>query len=390
MVLAMTAETRTLIPVSDGNGIRVIRAFNDGEPREHREQSERGIKFFFPKAHFSSPFASHREITAAYLRDERKAWRPEETLEATDVLFTHGRVNIVGAPQAGKGTILFGISEVFEALGKPYVFIDSHYQDTAAQNVVAAIRRAEEVDAAIFVDSADYLFAGENPGLEYLKPTVKLRDIPLLLQRGGLIKRNGERVEVEGRTKLILEGLDAVTVPVALTTHDETWARLFNDLKFREQFLHHLDRYPIYEIPLNLQSKASMRRFLLEHNVPENLAEFLLTMESNSFVYGALTHLLNDKEKVAFIFEAIKNFPVLKALVRPRGEGEVEKKKQYDGRREEFLPKLFAVAAYAASPYVLKDPETAKDFLNDVRSMARIILELEHARVHLAFLRKMK
>lgn len=288
--------------------------FESNGPREKREGSYGGIKFFkgAPLPNHGIMLDTYRSLSLETLRETHKVWRPEETLEAAKPFFEEGRVNVVGAPQSGKGTILFGLSEICDQFGWGYVFIDGHHQETPAEQVVATIQEAEERGIPIFYDSLDYLFAGYR----------KIRDLP--------------KEKQEKRTPKIMNALVNVKVPLAITHHDEEWAKLFLDPQLVGRFSDQIRKFPVYRIPDSFQSPESIRRFLLDQNVPPQEAEFLSQFPWNKPKEHELVILFdrlgkeNPDQFVKTVFAATASFPVLKELVRDA--------------RETFMPFLIKIA----------------------------------------------
>lgn len=351
---------------------------NGSAPRESRERNRGGVKFFkgsgLPDQTKRIQF--YKTITADDLRDarnmQRRVWRPEETIEAAKLFFEKGRINIVGEPQSGKGTILYGLSEICHRNGWGYVFIDGHHQETPAGFVVSNILKAERERFPILFDSFDYLFAKG-----------KKRETPLVKQRGRFQEVDGKQVFVEGRTEAIIKALDCITVPVAITHHDEEWAKQLTDVAFREQFRPYLNEYPTYEIPLNFLSDESIVRFLVDQRIPRHQAEFLIRLEENARVMGVLTSEFGDKQVVGKITQAVRNYPVLKELVRGGPNDFDEQGKRREGRAEEFLPLLDDVS-HVFSSHLKHVPNLNRQIVE----MARIILEAEYKRVFLTLFRK--
>ena len=311
----------------------------NGTPRNERTVNYNGIKFFkgnpLPERHVMARM--YREVTANQLRDEMKVWRPEETVEAAQLFFEHGKVNVVGEPQSGKGTILFGLSEICQKEGWGYVFIDGHHQEVPYGIVTDALRAAQQMRVAVFFDSFDYLFMGSS----------RHRTISHAVQ--------------EERTGEIVQAAANLSVPIAITTHDEGWAQEFVNTELREKHRGEIDSFPIYEIPLDFMSYESIRRFLQDSGFSEQSALFLIGMHEDPKVINLLTNFYGDKSKVQEVFGAIQNYPVLKELTRDR--------------REDVDPILFA----AGRGNVEKTVE-----------LARIIREAEHKRRFLTLLRKTK
>ncbi len=310
-----------------------------GTPRNERTASYNGIKFFRgnPLPDRSVVARMYKEVTANQLRDEMKVWRPEETVEAAQLLFEHGKVNVIGEPQSGKGTILFGLSEICQKEGWGYVFIDGHHQEVPYGVVTDALRSADRLKVAVFFDSFDYLFMGSS----------RHRTIPLATQRI--------------RTSEIIDAAVNLSVPIAVTTHDEGWAQEFVNKDLREQHREELDSFPKYEIPLDFRSYESIRRFLLDSDFSEQSAAFLIGMHADPRVINILTNFYGDKGKVQEVFDAVQNYPVLKELSRER--------------RAEIGPALFAAGRGDVGKSI---------------DIAQIVREAEHKRHFLTLLRKKK
>lgn len=280
--------------------------------REVRTKSG-GIKFFKPHSEIPIQFGSYKDITVEHMRDARKVWRPEETVEAGKIFFEAGKINVIGAPQWGKGTILFGLSEIFDELGQGYVFLNGHAQDTPEDVMVESIKEANNLGYAIFFDSFDYLFLDSTAG-------------------GRTISRPRQQT----RTAAIINTLSNVTVPVAITMHDEDWARAFINHALRDQYRDFLDSFPMYHIPLHMQSKESTVKFLAAHNISAQDAEFIIGMPNDEEVVNTLVAQYGDKDIVSSIFDALTAFPILKELVRT---SEAERT-LVKGRGEEFIEAL--------------------------------------------------
>lgn len=272
-------------------------------PRETREHNGGGIKFF--SGHALPPYdqmiAAVTTVTPERLRDarvlERRVWRPEETLEAAEFFFKAGRVNIVGSPQAGKGTILYGLSEICHRFHWGYLFVDGHYQETPAEEVIAALQEAEKRNIPVFYDAFDHNFGGAA-------------------SNDGGIRKIGH-VKQRARTTAIVEALGRLNVPVAITNHDEEWATAFLDREFRESLSDHLSKYPAYHIPLGLRSVKTAVRYLIDHGMTMRNARIIVSMGKTPYAIDELTRRYGDKDVVREIIEASMHFPVLKELVRP-------------------------------------------------------------------------
>lgn len=307
-------------------------------PNENRDSKYYGIKFFSGTA-----LPNNLELAAIahtlrpeQLREEYRVWRPEETIEAARIMFDGGRVHVIGEPQSGKGTILFGLSEVCHMNGWGYVFIDGHHQNAPADVVVDAIREANQRRIAIFFDSFDYLFARS-----------KVRMIPKEAQ--------------VSKAAAVVSALQASTTPVAITSHNMKWAKEFVNLELMDTFRSEIEEFPKYEIPLNLRSRESIVRFFVDHGVAVDDAWFLVTLDENPDAINALTHYFGDEVPRDQVFEAMKNFPVLKELVR--------------ARREEFDAALAGIR---------------QDSPEGLEMLADIVREAEMKRVFLTTLRKRK
>jgi len=340
----MTAEN------TDKNTAHVSLVEN-GSARENRNHKGGGIKFFEGTA-LPEPqlrYEAYRLVSPEQLREDCQVWRPEETLEAAEILFTKSRVNVVGGPQSGKGTILFGLSDICDIYGWGYVFIDGHYQDTDTDTVVAAIAHAEERNVPIFFDSFDYLFAGSR----------KVRSIRKDLQRE--------------RTQAIVEALGGATVPIATTSHNEQWAERFIDLDLKSLFTEQLARYPDYAIPVTFRSRESVVKFLSDHGIPSRFISFITEMDGDDRVLNTLIHRYGDWAVIERVLRAVQTYPVLKELVR----GNDLPRELDRGRREEFWP-LVSDALSAVSD---------ENYTQTVSEIAHIILEAEVKGDFLTFLR---
>ncbi len=303
--------------------------------REKRERSMGGIKFFkgSPLPDPEERKSRYRALSLERLREAHKVWRPEETLEAAELFFSQGRVNIVGSPQSGKGTILFGLSEICDAFDWGYLFVDGHHQETPASQIVDAITEAQTRRVPIFFDSFDYLFAVSR----------KLRTIPITTQ--------------EERTPVVVDALVKATVPVAITHHDEQWAELFLNKDLRSRFRSQVEAFPTYEIPDSFRSPQSINRFLIDQGIPAQEAAFLANFAWEQPMLDRFKGLFPNSFQT--LFTATASFPVLKEVARDN--------------KAEFLPLLTAIAQ-TESPV---DDNTLAKF-------ADVILEADNKRINLA------
>lgn len=266
----------------------------NGEARQNRLKNWNGIKFFsgeaLPSRNILLSLTS--QITALKLREEKKVWRPEETIEASEIFFSQSRINVIGPPQSGKGTILFGLSEMCDIIGVGYIFISGHHQETTSKEIIDTIYEAEKKEIPVFYDSTDYLF---------LKSRKVGREINLAVQKEKVFS--------------IMPAIVSSTVPIAITSHDEEWAGEFLNLELRNQYLFCLNKFPKYEIPLHLKSDASIWRFLKDHDINEKIAHFILNLPAS--IATVLEEEFGNKKKDE-ILAAIKTYPVLKELIRER------------------------------------------------------------------------
>ncbi len=281
--------------------------------RERRIDNWSGIKFFDGDPLPDKLQERVAGITIDYLREQRHVWRPEETVEAAKLFFgiesTGQRLGlqVIGEPQSGKGSILFGLSEICDVLGIGYVFIDGHHQEVEGSVVAETIDNARKMRIPVFFDSTDYLFLGSRSA-----------------GRSISINKQKKRVPV------IMRAIDeAKTIPIAITAHDELWAKEFLNLDLREQFAYILNSFPKYTLSPYLQSEASIRQFLLDNQIPEWVVDYLLGMKNDSFVREELAKLTpqslidlgcnlggNTQFTDEDILTALKAFCVLKDLAR--------------------------------------------------------------------------
>ncbi len=266
------------------------------EGRPHREESFNGIKFFagaaLPPRDSLLPLV--RGVTAQQLREEKEVWRPEETVTAADTFFSQGKLLIEGPPQSGKGTILFGLSEICDIAGIGYCFINGHHQEVEGEELALQIKRANERNIPIFFDSFDYLF---------LKSRSVGRDIG--------------REAQQKRVPIIIDALNSATVPIAITSHDEEWASVFLDKELRDQYTTFLQTFPRYQIPLFLQSRKSINKFLIDQEVPRIVVDYMGQMETDRRLaeYMQKVQIPND-----LVLSALRTYPVLKELARDKKE----------------------------------------------------------------------
>ncbi|PJA53425.1 hypothetical protein COU86_02235 [Candidatus Roizmanbacteria bacterium CG10_big_fil_rev_8_21_14_0_10_36_26] len=271
----------------------------NGEARNSRNGNWNGIKFFdgnpMPALEVFGRLSC--EITVKQLREGKHVWRPEETLEAARTFFPKGRIMVVGPPQSGKGTILFGLSDMCDLAGIGYVFIDGHHQEIVGEEVAQTIRQAENNGVPVFYDSFDYLF---------LKSRAVGRSISQEKQQ--------ERIDP------IMRAMELTTIPIAITFHDEEWQQEFLAPKLVNQWSEITASFPKYRIPLYLQSEDSIRRFLLDHGLSETVTDYLLKLPQDKTIEEYLFEQLRDISFVKAVLSGLKTYPVLKELAREQKE----------------------------------------------------------------------
>ena len=267
----------------------------NGEVRKNRLRNWSGIKFFdgspLPPKHSLSTRLSL--ISADQLRKDKAVWRPEETIEAGTIFFAQGKINIVGPPQSGKGTILFGLSEICDIMGVGYIFISGHHQENPPETIIRTIDEAERKNIPIFYDSFDYLF---------LKSRSTGREVSMQFQ--------------EKKADSIIPRIASSPVPIAITNHDKLWVQEFLNLDLQAQYDNFL-KFPEYEIPLHMRSDASIIRFLQDHTVPIEIVHSILDIHKDSSIGNQLQTIF-EPMKATDIFSAIRTYPVLKELARER------------------------------------------------------------------------
>lgn len=269
---------------------------SNGEARQNRTRNWNGIKFFegapLPSKNILSDRLSH--INAYQLREDKAVWRPEETIEANHIFFKNNRINVIGPPQSGKGTILFGLSTMCDIMGVGYIFIGGHHQENPAEAIIETIDEAKRKNIPIFYDSFDYLF---------LRSRSTGRDVSMQFQK--------EKADA------IIPIIVSSQVPIAITNHDRLWAREFLNLDLQAQYDDYLAQFPRYEIPLYLKSDASIMRFLQDHTVPVATIQAILEIRENSSIGNQLQTIFGSMQRTN-IFSAIRTYPVLKELARER------------------------------------------------------------------------
>lgn len=326
----------------------MVRSAESGSQNHNGSRETRETKFLGIKSFKGDPLPASEEIRSRYktltldrLRETHKVWRPEETLEAAKSFFEEGRVNVVGAPQSGKGTIMFGLTEICEAFDWGYIFIDGHHQEASASDVIGAIVEAERRNVPVFFDSFDYLFLGSR----------RYRTISIAAQ--------------EERTTKIIDTVTNAKIPVAITHHDEEWANLFLNKNLKDRFKPQVDTFPVYQIPDSFKSPESIRRFLTDQNISPREAGFLANFAWEKPMlmrFKAIFSSFVEEQAVETLYKATANFPVLKEVARDN--------------QQIFLPILTKVTHEGNQI----DDSTLASFVN-------MILEAEKKRVNLASIR---
>lgn len=277
-----------MVETYDGNIV-----IENNPPRNGRDSRGYGIKFF-PGSPLPAPEVVRNQLSTidpGFLRDVRHVWRPEETVTAASIFFEQGKLNIEGSPQNGKGTILFGLSEICDHFGWGHIFIDGHWVDSPTDFIIKNIREANERRFCIFYDSTDYLF----------------------LKNQRLRKLNKD--QHRQRTDQITAELNAITVPICTTQHDLEWSEKFLDPDLVGKFASRIPS-PTYQIPTALQSNSSIRRFLIDHDVIPADAEYFTALNTQNQFIDTLINFFGDKNTIENVLTASRHYPVLKKLIR--------------------------------------------------------------------------
>jgi hypothetical protein len=319
------------IETLDGNIV-----IDQGIPRPKKRSYGYGVKYFEGEPTPASPLALDRisSLSPEYLRDSRGLWRPDETHRAAQLFFSQGKIIIEGTPKSGKGTLLFGISDMCDVTGWGYYFIDGHFVEAPSQLVVEKIDEASARKLCLFYDSFDYLFAGNSS-----------------------MRKISKSAQVE-RTGQIIDALQRNESYVALTQHDIDWRYLFLDTDFMDYMTAEMD-LPIYNVPVEVQSNEAISHLLETHDVKPEDARYFANMGQDDFLLDQFTNLTGDQDRVQRAIEAIRKYPNIRKLVR-----------FYNG---DFR------SALAHSRRA--DPNAAKE-------LYRMIMEVEHERVFLSILRR--
>lgn len=313
------------------------------EKRPHRSENFNGMKFFngMPINQVPDLAARVAAITPDQLREKMKVWRPEETIAAAVPFFGEGKVMIKGPPQSGKGTIIYGLTEMCDILNVGYLFIDGHHLETSGDEVADQIDKASVLGYPVFFDSYDYLFLGSRK-----------------------MGRGMSEAAQKTRDDKIIGALQKAEVPIALTFHDEEHTRRFmsGDRIAEYQAFH--DQFPVYNLPLFLQSEASTRRFLADHEAPAPVIDYMMELGQNGDFLEAADSADEVQMESRQILDSIRTYPVLKMLIRP-----LDPRKPEESLREPFLTVM---------DRVLKGP-LEPDYHQSLTSLA-VLLELAETR----------
>lgn len=285
------------------------------EARPNRVSVGYGIKFFE-----GNPIEDHHHFNSSQVEPqnlrndiERGVWRAEETLRAADILQSNGKVIIEGAPQSGKGTILYGLSTICDFEGWGYVLVDGHFIDSPADHVVTAIKKADQEGKIVFFDSFDYLFAGNR----------KMRRLPLEKQKE--------------RTKQIIEALQEAEVPLVLTAHGGYWAEMFLNQELMQEHEHFISPIPVYKLPRKIEEKSSQTMFLCAHGFTQEEAQSLVNFGEDPQTIDTLALHFGDYRVTDELQMAISDFAVLKKIARDEGTPERVKNLLQDNTPEAIL-----------------------------------------------------
>src|SRR5690349_19661975 len=128
-----------------------------GIKRNTRMIDRSGIKEFIGDSPAKPWSELHQASSIKQLRNDSEVWRAEEVYAASQILAETNKLIVYGGPQSGKGTILYGLSEICEQSDHGCMFIDGHRQELTTDEILLAIQDAESRQIPIFFDSGDYL-----------------------------------------------------------------------------------------------------------------------------------------------------------------------------------------------------------------------------------------
>ncbi len=283
--------------------------FMTQESRVNRISNARGIKVFDG----DHPLYDARQFNAAGLTTHdllftHRVWRPDDTTAAAEILQEVGRVAIIGGPQSGKGTILYGLGIMCDVDNVGYVTIDSHYQEVEAHVTCDVIRDADRAGRVIFYDSLDYLFAGTN----------RLRKL-----------KTETHIE---RTREIVHALEKVSVPIVVTMHDAYWQHTYTNPQQKEEHRAFLETFGYYELPRYLESHDARAAFLIDHGFSQAEIEELMCLPDNTYAQTALSAETSNGNYIHELALGCMDYGALKLMAR-------------DSRYEGFRDALLAMAA---------------------------------------------
>lgn len=274
---------------TDGNGFMTL------ESRTSRVSKGGGVKSFegleAPDRVFRDDPKQHED----YLRYGARVWRTDETIEAAELLSRYKRIAVVGAPQSGKGTIVYGISCICDIEKTGYILIDGHWQNTPGEKVAAEINEADKQGKIIFYDSFDYNFAGT-----------------------GKMRRMSKVAQIE-RTGVIVEALEQTRVPLVLTQHDEYHNHVFMDQNLLARHSNFLGTLFKYELPRTVSSAESRFMFFVDHNMTTEEARQLVELPDNPAIRQSLVNRTNNGDYIDEFSLALSDYGTMKELVRNEG-----------------------------------------------------------------------
>ncbi len=222
-------------------------------------------------------------------------WLPEHSLELVNSLQEQKAITLIGEVGSGKSALLYGARTIMRAQGIPYTYVNGHFKDTPAEEVINVINDTEDKGMTLVYDSADYLVGGAK----------KVRALPLRIH----IPRNIAIME-----RLIAYRQNGGTL--LMTSHHEDWikdvshpdlAPSWNELKAHTQEQHVEIQFPEQE-----QRTTLLQKMGLETSV----AEYIAQLPNNPDFINHIANRCGDKKYIEWAEHCLTRYPTLKLLVK--------------------------------------------------------------------------
>lgn len=222
-------------------------------------------------------------------------WLPDHSIELVNSLQEARAITLVGEVGSGKSALLYGARTVMRAQAIPYTYINGHFKDSPAEEVINVINEAEKKNVTLVYDSADYLAGGSK----------KVRALPLRTH----IPRNLAIMErlLEYRNK---------GGTLLMTSHTEDWLKDFG----------HPDLLPTWESLQETTAKQEVKIHLPEYDqritllnkmgVNSSIAEYIAQLPDNPDFIDHIANKWGDKKYIKWAQDNLTKYQTLKLLAK--------------------------------------------------------------------------